>query len=726
MEIKDLLRQLYGKWWLFVIFPTMLAGLVYYLTGKTPKVYESSAVVYTGVASGKSFDIGGGGVRYDFNKSNNAFDNLILTVRSRQTLEIVGLKLLAQHLSLEEENGLIIAQGNKLEVVEQFDPETFKELVVRGDEKKTYELLTAYYNSRPSSVVHYLLAEHPFYAPMKISGKLKASRKFTSDMLELVYESTDPGVCKNTLSLLVETFMERHQKMRGRENESAVRYFQEQLEKAYQKLQESEARLKTFISQNGILNFYEQGKNLDNYRNDVEKDEQQTRMTIAGAESTLKKLEEEIAKATARSEIVDSLYQLRQESVKIRGQIMAGNLYGVADQEREERLRLKLESNNEKIKQFVSGLYRNDFSIEGIPLSEILQEWLHVFLERERQLSTLTVARETREFIERRVDYFAPLGAELKKLEREVTVHENQYLSILHGLNQANLQKQSSEMAENMEVVDDPYFPRNPQGSKRLILVAGSFFAGVMLILALIVLKLLLDNTVRTVDRAEKYSGLKCIGYYGEQEQIQQKKLEIPAVNLMCTRQLVSQLKVLSDVNKPYSDSNIITICSSKENEGKTHIARQIAEYMQELYGDVLLVSHKDSEEAASLEYLCQHYEIKHDFLELEDISALTHGDKPANAFSYIILVLPPYELASLPFKLMQRAAELVYVIDSTRIWTKSDSKLMDLLLNMKSVNTWVVLNKMHSIDLEDVMGDIGKREGKVKKWLKKMLSKLL
>jgi uncharacterized protein involved in exopolysaccharide biosynthesis len=560
---------------------------------------------------------------------------------------------------------------------------------------------------------------------MKISGKLKASRKFTSDMLELVYESTDPGVCKNTLSLLVETFIERHQRMRGKENESAVRYFEEQLAKAYKKLQESEGRLKQFISTNGILNFYEQGKNLDNYRNDVEKSEQQTRMDIAGAESTLNKLEEEIAKSSSRSEIVDSLYQLRQENVRIRGQIMAGNLYGISDPDREKRLNKELADNLVQIQEFVSGLYRNDFSIEGIPLSDILQEWLQVFLEKERQLSTLTVAKETREFVEARIDYFAPLGAELKKLEREVTVHENQYLSILHGLNQANLQKQSSEMEQSMDVVDDPYFPRNPLGSKRLLLVVGAFFAGVMLILALIVLKLLLDNSVRSVDRAEKFSGLKCIGYYGEQGQIQQKKLNIEEVDLMCTRQLVSQLKVLSEANVPYSKNNLITFCSSKIEEGKVHVAHQLARYMNELYGDVLVVTHKE-EFPEGNDYEIMKYDIKNDFVELDQIEKIIALPKPSETYSYIILVLPAYEMASLPFKLMQKSAELLYIIDSTRIWTKSDSKLMELLINIKKANSWVVLNKMHAIDLEDVMGDIGKKEGKIKKWIKKMLSKLL
>jgi uncharacterized protein involved in exopolysaccharide biosynthesis len=723
MDINDLIRRVWAKWWLFLVFPTALAGLIFFLTQKSPEIYESSTTVYTGVASGQSFDVSGAGKRFDFNSSNNAFDNLILTVRSRETLSQVALTLMAQHISLSEPNNLIIGAEALLEIKKTFEQPELKKLVVKSDAKTTLENITTYHKENPQGTINTLMTYNHYYAPDKISERLKVTRKFTSDMLELVYESNDPGITKHTLDFLVEAFMDRHRNMRGRESASSVRYFEEQLTRAYEKLQDSEARLKIFISENGILNFYEQGKNLDIYRNDVEQEGQRAQRAIAGAESTLEKLEDELRKTTTRSEIIDSLAILREKTNQLRGQLLAGRLYGVSGTDREQKLTNDLNALNQQVQGYVSKLYNNDYTVDGIPLTQILQEWLNEYILRERERSALFVADETLDFINNRIDDFAPLGAELKKLEREVTVHENQYLSILHGLNMANLQKQSAEMSQSMEVVDKAYFPQHPKPSKRMFLVVAGFLAGVMLILALIILQVLLDNSIRTIDRAEAFSGLKAVGYFPSHQQVSKRKLVADDIDQIATRQLLSQIKVLSNNAEPYSEKNLLVFISSKPGEGKNHIMHLLANYLEKIYANVLVLSTQAAPENPTFNH--QQFEQKIDFLEAESAQQLMLEKAPQKNFSYILMALPSYEENSLPIKLLHQAAAIFYVVDSKRGWTKSDAKFMSLLKNIQPHQSWLVLNKMDSFDLEEFLGDKVRSDSKLVKLYKKYFTKM-
>ena len=53
-------------------------------------------------------------------------------------------------------------------------------------------------------------------------------------------------------------------------------------------------------------------------------------------------------------------------------------------------------------------------------------------------------------------------GANLKRIEREISVSEQEFLEILHGLNLAKLKMQDNELSSNIKPVDQPFYPLNP------------------------------------------------------------------------------------------------------------------------------------------------------------------------------------------------------------------------------------------------------------------------
>ena len=50
-------------------------------------------------------------------------------------------------------------------------------------------------------------------------------------------------------------------------------------------------------------------------------------------------------------------------------------------------------------------------------------------------------------------------GSTLKRIDREISVAEQEYLELLKGLNLAKLKVQDVELSSNIKAVDPPYYP---------------------------------------------------------------------------------------------------------------------------------------------------------------------------------------------------------------------------------------------------------------------------
>ena len=82
MNFSQFTRILRKKLKWLILFPSIIAVLVYFLTAKMPKEYVSGTSVYTGIASGFNLANTGEGATssFDYFAINNAFDNLMVTI----------------------------------------------------------------------------------------------------------------------------------------------------------------------------------------------------------------------------------------------------------------------------------------------------------------------------------------------------------------------------------------------------------------------------------------------------------------------------------------------------------------------------------------------------------------------------------------------------------------------------------------------------------------------
>ena len=286
--ITYLARFIYRIRYKLFLGPIITCLLTIYFTRFLPKTYTVSTSIYTGIVSGGSINAE---TSMNWNETNNAFENIIQLIRSKKTLEQVSLHLLAQDLTygdLTQDTRYISSENykNLLKYTKDLTP-----LVNRDSVEKTFQNLNHYLQDSPDNLIYRILSsERPFYS-FHALNKISARRLGTSDMLEIVYESSDPGITYNTIKLLLEELLKGYENIRFGASHDVIKYFEEQIKSIRKRLQNQEDSLMYFSTRNRIINYSDQTKHLAELNKDYENRYQEILLAYTGSLNLLQKLE---------------------------------------------------------------------------------------------------------------------------------------------------------------------------------------------------------------------------------------------------------------------------------------------------------------------------------------------------------------------------------------------------------------------------------------------------
>ena len=155
MKIIQFIKVLKRHLLLIIIAPLLLMIAVYAFTRQQARSYESTTIIYTGIMSGYSVQQN---TRTDVYASNTAYDNLINLIKSRNTLEEVSVRLLVQHLMLNQYDPKYIQQQNFEELMATVPPDVLQ--IVRRYKRTT----------RPQSNNYQPPGQTSYYNPPAQSG----------------------------------------------------------------------------------------------------------------------------------------------------------------------------------------------------------------------------------------------------------------------------------------------------------------------------------------------------------------------------------------------------------------------------------------------------------------------------------------------------------------------------------------------------------------------------
>jgi polysaccharide biosynthesis transport protein len=675
--IKLLLKNLL---WLIMI-PTVMAGSIFYFTRKEVKVYSSESVIYTGIASGYNLN---GSNKADFFATTNAFDNLLSLINSRETKKEVCIDLLASHLSIVKHDPLLISWGAYSEL-KTLVPDSIRRIVVKPTTEATIAALEAYLGSSEGNLIYSIInSSNPYYS-LSALDNIKANRINNSDLIKIAYQTNDPIICKQTLELLEESFIKKHRRLKQGQSESVVDYFEAQTKNANKKLNAAEEGFMEFNKQNDIINYYEQTKAVAGERENLFAQNHNLEMDNMASNKSLAKVNESMRGRLYQNEYGAAILKEKEELAGINNKIAVAEIIGkntVGYQQQMDSLRMLSTALDKKLQASVTNLYTQTNTPYGIPTQNVLNEWLKNTLEYEQGKARLAVMdKRKKEFVEEYRKY-APLGATLKKIERQINVSEQEYMEMLHGLNIAQLNQQNNELTTKMNIVDAPYLPLKANASKRMILVVVGFLVGFILVLTVILARALINKTLQNSEKAARLVGIPYLGLYPLNNS---NAAFLAKSSLRLAQQLLSNI---DPAKQPVS----IGFISVQNKEGKSTLMNIFFE------------------ELTKLNYTVEKQVWNKDL-------TLLHSEK-----EFLLIEFPPLDTLVIKPSSLPPLHQTILVCRANRIWSKIDKQLLALFCKTTTNKPVLLLNGVNPDFAEEFVGEVPRKRSFFRTLFKRLI----
>lgn len=780
MTIIELIRLILKHLRLLIMVPLLLALLVLMLTRKPSLEYSSQSILYTGLASGSSIEMD---KTFNYYATNTAFDNLINIINSRETQEEVAIRLLSQHLMLPKANPKFISPKlfeelkNKIpsELYEYVDTDnsttnknTIKEdsptevlfppEINRDSYERTVKNLTDLMNSSNTNFVYELLNYEDEHYSLKAISSIKAMRISSSDLIKLSYTVNDPGICQQTLAIYNEVCIKNYKNIKENRSGSVVKYFESQLELSLEKLKEAESKLLEFNKSYNIINYYEQSKAVAVVKEDMEVAYNNKKAELAGVNAATKRLEEKLSIQHQIQSKNNHVLEKKRELGNLNFEIAISEAESNNNEESIARI-AELNKQSEKltseIRAGVDELYKYQNTLDGVPTSKVLPDWMNTVVQADNLKAEIKVMDQRNKDFQEQYAVYAPAGANIKRIEREISVSEQGYLEILHGLNLAKLKLQDSEMSANLKTIDPPFYPLTPMPTKRKILIIAAALLGAILIFGVILVMEYFDDTLKNAKKASGILGLNSLGMMPKillnpstinPTYIHKRLVEIITQNI---------IQFLTAQNSENNTKTIICF-STQKMEGKTVLAGNIAKALKENGKNVLLLNYINEEQHINKQrkfsiidrilgsqdpridfnnpflsdvstYLApseyhtytinkQFYKAKNykDILKLNNITLDFIPD-------YVIIELPALIYNNHPAELFTQSDIDILVCRSNRLWSEADQTALNNLLPLSGDKMNFILNGVELKEVESLLGDLPKKRSQFRKKIKNM-----
>jgi len=785
MNIIEFVRIILKNVVLLVVVPLLLATFVILLTLRPSFEYSSQTILYTGLASGSSIEMD---KKFNYQAANTAFDNLINIIVSRETQEAVAIRLLAQHLMLKEANPKYISpaffdklklkipasiynyvetgaisDGNldeKLTNINNSD-DLFPSEISRINYEKTVQNLTDLMKSSSTNFVYELLNynEDEHYS-LDVISQVKAMRISNSDLIKLTYIANDPGICQQTLAIYNRVCIKNYKNIKENRSDAVVKYFEQQLENARKKLKSAEDELLEFNKASNIINYYEQSKAVAVVKEEMEVEYNSKKTALAGIQASTKRLEKKLD--------VQEQIQLKSNDV-LEKKKQLGNLnFEIAMLQSEiasssnEKNTLRMSEFNKQvdvltneIKKSVDELYSYQNTVDGLPVSKVLPDWIDNVVASESLKAEIKVMDQQNKVFQKQYAIYAPAGANITRIEREISVSEQGYLEILHGLNLAKLKLQDSEMSANLKTIDPPFFPLTPIPTKRKILIIAAAFIGIIFTLGILLVMEYFDNTLKNSTKASKILGIPSLGMLPK-ILLNPKILNTSFIHNRLIEIVTQNIIQLLTAQKSDKRTKTILCFSTQKMEGKTVLAGNIAKTLKQNGKKVLVLNYSNDKHqinkrrkfsiinrflgsqdpridfdnpflSAVSSYLdaseyytytidTQFYKAKNytDILNLNNIKLDFTPD-------YVIIELPAIIYNNHPAELFTHSDIDILICRANRLWSEADQAALNRLLPLSGSKMNFIVNGVELKEVESLLGDLPKKRSKFRKKIKNM-----
>jgi len=598
-------------------------------------------------------------------------------------------------------NGDLTKDNNYIQAVNFRDltnivPEDVKKLINKSSEEKTYQNLVEYRKETNDNFVYGLLNWfHPYFSISSLES-ISAKRLGSSDMLEIRYSADDPGVAHQTLLILNEVLGTEYTKLQLSSSEDVIKYFENQLEEIRKQLNFQEDSLLQYSMQGNIINYEEQTSSLTALSSEIDSRYEQALIDYNTSDKLIKNLESQMDERgnllKENKKFLQNLEVISMLTKKITEIETTNDETSSIRSDKLPRYKELLKKAEQKTFDLSNNISTIKTSKEGLNIDLISQNWLTETLKNEKAKAELATLKDRKKEIKQDYVRYTPIGPNLKKQEREISITEESYHTILNHLSQARLQQKNIQMmSATLSVVSQPIYPLAAVPSKRKLIIVLAFFCSLIFIITCFLLVELMDKTIRDKARATSLTKTQVIGAFPGIPKLKHRGYAMET-NRRATAYACNRL--IQHFNS--SGTTIINLLSSNPLEGKSHIAQQFKQYWEELGFDVKLISHNKDFDVNSKEYLMAD--------SFENLCPPENEKK----HDIIIIEYPPLSQCSISKKLLQSGNVNLFIVKATRAWRDIDQTFLDMIKSQTSdVPTYLYLNYAQRFAVEDFTGQL-------------------
>lgn len=731
MDALDFIRLIRRHLLLLIFIPFIMSVITYFLVRNTPAEYATSAMVYTGISTGTSIE-SMGETRRDQFVINNSFENLINIIRSKETLREVAFRTLAIVLAKPTPE---IKEDPRLQqkLVEWVPKEIQYRVLTPNNPEQTYQNLQRAYHEDPKEVIKLLFNEGKTPFSLQTLESIKANRKGSSDMVDFGYTSNFPTLGQLTIQVLLDVFIKKYRELKSVESGNVVEYFQTKLVEIRADLQASEASMQSFRENGKVINYGEQTKVLAIQKETISDEKSKLIGEMEASLSAIKAIEQKLSESKFLIEKNSELLQQKNKLIQMANNMVLSN-DAISDPTQQEQNILKQEG---LLRAEIQKLYDRSYTTENLDIKPLLQTWMEQLIQVEKNRVKAQVL--DRRLQEINIDYtrFAPIGSNMERLAREISVHEQSYIQTLHDLNMALLKKQNIEISSKLNVVDRPTTVKLPGKKAMLILLAG--VVGFVLVLSLLLAFELTDKTLRNPSRAERFLQTDLLGAMPDGNQ--KNKMAAESAHIL-VNQFFSKIKIQRE------QVRLLCITSNLVDEGKTYIGEKLVEKLR-LDGLINPTVGQSSAQVGIYQKLSDYFKVdpnrvlwisseandssvQHpddyrypDSLPLNELSRvdqfIPNHHLPLNDFTYIVIEIPPMILGNIPISLLRKADFVIHVVGANRSWKKQDKKLLSLY-EKNNIPFGLLLNGVPWNSIENILPESDVKQAKWKSYIKRLI----
>lgn len=680
------------RWWIIII-PIIAVIAAWFATRHLPLIYNVKTTIYTGIISGYNIESVGNGPQ-----ANNLMDNLLNIITADKTLKQVSIRLFAEcmiHGNAEKDNNYI--QASTYRELLSITPKEVQALIDKKNEEKTVANLLAYERPSKNNFIYGLLYyNHPFFSLAQLSERIKVNRILKSDMIDISYSASDPGIAYHTLEILNKEFINQYQDLRYGETNNVIKFFEDELERVGRKLRIDEDSLIDYNIDKRIINYGEQTKQVTIMDAEHQMKMQQLLLDYTSTKYLSdffeQKLGEQAKTLRANGEFVRLLNKITNLNSKIANieAFSTGESQVEASKELD-NYKKQLKEAEEEFSHIADLVSASKSSTQNVGNQALISQWLDQVVLAEKVKAELAAMDIQRQKLDQDFIYFSPIGATLNRKERNIGFTESTYMSLLQSLNQARLRQKNLQMTSaTLKVMNPPTYPLNALPTKRKMILFATFMLTILFIVGYFILVEILDRTLRDRLRTEKITGGKVLGAFPGESVLRYRRYS-KTVNEIA-------LKYLSNAVVPYLEqgkTNIINLISTEPQDGKSFIGKQLEEYWTGMGFRVKrLVYNKD------FFIEDKKYMLAQSIYELSE---------EKNTFDILLVEYPSVNYNTIPPSLLKEATLNLLITKATRTWKDTDQSSFNKLLKIigNDSRLFIYLNEINRDNLQEFTGQL-------------------